>query len=325
MEELPGLYFMRARYYSAEAGVFLSTDPVKHIGPGWKPTAYGYADGNPMRDFDANGNEPITLSTLAVASIIGGAIGGGSSIAMDMFSGNSIDWQRAGIATVAGAVAAPTAKLVGAGAVALGIGKAGALAMASVSSASVKAGTTALGEQVAYGEARTSVSEHLGNIAIDSTLGFTFGQAPKVSGAKGGFVSQISFTSSHGDAAWTSAAQKSMTSSLMKGLTSGNNDQQSKGGNGQQSTISGKAAESAPKVDYFNATQSKSTFFPASSSGSTSSGSRSSSSVSAGMCISPSPAKKNNPSPTPPAPPKQSIVQKVTSFFSKFFGGGKKK
>ena len=29
--EVPGLYFMRARYYSSEAGGFLSTDPVKNI------------------------------------------------------------------------------------------------------------------------------------------------------------------------------------------------------------------------------------------------------------------------------------------------------
>jgi RHS repeat-associated protein len=46
MEELPGLYFMRARYYSAEAGVFLSSDPVKKIGAGWKPIAFNYTSGN---------------------------------------------------------------------------------------------------------------------------------------------------------------------------------------------------------------------------------------------------------------------------------------
>ena len=55
MEELPNLYFMRARYYSAEAGVFLSTDPVKSIGAGWKPEAYGYANGNPLTTFDPSG------------------------------------------------------------------------------------------------------------------------------------------------------------------------------------------------------------------------------------------------------------------------------
>ena len=51
----PGLYFMRARYYSAEAGVFLSTDPVKKIGPGWKPLSYGYAKSNPQSHFDPEG------------------------------------------------------------------------------------------------------------------------------------------------------------------------------------------------------------------------------------------------------------------------------
>ena len=56
MQELPGLYFMRARFYSADAAVFLSTDPVKNIGPGWKPELFGYADGSPLNNFDADGN-----------------------------------------------------------------------------------------------------------------------------------------------------------------------------------------------------------------------------------------------------------------------------
>ncbi len=56
MEELPGLYFMRARYYSADASVFLSTDPVKKIGPGWKSVAYSYAGGNPIARSDPGGN-----------------------------------------------------------------------------------------------------------------------------------------------------------------------------------------------------------------------------------------------------------------------------
>ncbi|MBI5385063.1 MAG: LysM peptidoglycan-binding domain-containing protein [Verrucomicrobia bacterium] len=55
MEELPGLYFMRARYYSADAGVFLSTDPVMRIGPGWKPMAYGYGSDNPLGFTDPKG------------------------------------------------------------------------------------------------------------------------------------------------------------------------------------------------------------------------------------------------------------------------------
>jgi len=55
MEELPSLYFMRARYYSAEAGVFLSTGPVKNIGSGWRPAAFYYAGGNPLGFADPKG------------------------------------------------------------------------------------------------------------------------------------------------------------------------------------------------------------------------------------------------------------------------------
>jgi RHS repeat-associated protein len=53
--DIPNLYFMRARYYSADAGVFLSTDPVKHIGAGWKPVAYSYAGLNPISQSDPDG------------------------------------------------------------------------------------------------------------------------------------------------------------------------------------------------------------------------------------------------------------------------------
>jgi len=69
MEELPGLYFMRARYYSADAGVFLSTDPVKKIGPGWKPIAYTYGGASPTRYVDPDG-EAIVPVILFVAFVI---------------------------------------------------------------------------------------------------------------------------------------------------------------------------------------------------------------------------------------------------------------
>jgi RHS repeat-associated protein len=65
MEELPSLYFMRARYYSAEAGVFLSTDPIKPIGPGWQPIAYEYANGNPLSTIDPAGTSWFVVAKLA--------------------------------------------------------------------------------------------------------------------------------------------------------------------------------------------------------------------------------------------------------------------
>ncbi|MSU57107.1 MAG: hypothetical protein EXS35_02820 [Pedosphaera sp.] len=68
MEELPGLYFMRARYYSADAGKFLSTDSMKKIGPGWKPTAYAYGGNNPLSWIDPNGRSFWSSISSAVSS-----------------------------------------------------------------------------------------------------------------------------------------------------------------------------------------------------------------------------------------------------------------
>ena len=78
MEEpiLPGLYFMRARYYLADAGVFLGVDPVKNIGPGWKPEVYGYGAGNPIAYNDPDGNMP----QMVLGALVGGAVGGGVEI-----------------------------------------------------------------------------------------------------------------------------------------------------------------------------------------------------------------------------------------------------
>ncbi len=55
MEELPNLYFMRARYYSADAALFLSTDPVRKVGPEWKSIAYIYVEANPISNVDPEG------------------------------------------------------------------------------------------------------------------------------------------------------------------------------------------------------------------------------------------------------------------------------
>jgi len=42
-------------------GVFLSTDPVKRIGPGWKPVANAYAEGNPLSYNDPDGKIALAL------------------------------------------------------------------------------------------------------------------------------------------------------------------------------------------------------------------------------------------------------------------------
>jgi RHS repeat-associated protein len=65
MEELPALYFMRARYYSSDAGVFLSTDSIKKIGPGWRPVAFSYSSVNPLSYTDPTGKESWISTPLA--------------------------------------------------------------------------------------------------------------------------------------------------------------------------------------------------------------------------------------------------------------------
>lgn len=62
---VPGLFFMRARYYSSQARIFLSVDPVKRIGPGWQPLRYAYSGGNPLVFVDPSG-EAFSLATAAL-------------------------------------------------------------------------------------------------------------------------------------------------------------------------------------------------------------------------------------------------------------------
>jgi RHS repeat-associated protein len=68
--DIPSLYFMRARYYSAEIGIFLSSDPVKKIGPGWKPTAFAYAANNPLSLSDPKGEFIVGILTSVIAQSI---------------------------------------------------------------------------------------------------------------------------------------------------------------------------------------------------------------------------------------------------------------
>jgi RHS repeat-associated protein len=100
MEEsdIPNLYFMRARYYSADAGVFLSTDPVKHIGPSWKPTSYAYSGNNPNAFSDPSGSVfgVDNLITAAIGAGIGAGVEGAWDIATQYMENpnHNIDWRH---------------------------------------------------------------------------------------------------------------------------------------------------------------------------------------------------------------------------------------
>jgi RHS repeat-associated protein len=98
-EDVPDLYFMRARYYSADASAFLSTDPVKHIGPSWRPVAYRYGESNPLSYNDPNGR--FALIDTLVAAGVGAAIGAG----VDVFTQAVLEHQPINLHEVAGAAA----------------------------------------------------------------------------------------------------------------------------------------------------------------------------------------------------------------------------
>jgi RHS repeat-associated protein len=62
MEELPGLYFMRARYYLADTGTFLSTDPVSKFSSGLHGNTYSYSFLNPLLYHDPDGKFAFAVS-----------------------------------------------------------------------------------------------------------------------------------------------------------------------------------------------------------------------------------------------------------------------
>jgi len=103
MEEsgIPNLYFMRARYYSADAGIFLSTDTAKHIGQTWQPLAYVYASGNPLSKNDPNGQFAVEILTSLIAESI--------SIDYDIVvRGKNVTWSELGARYVKAAAVGAT-------------------------------------------------------------------------------------------------------------------------------------------------------------------------------------------------------------------------
>ena len=117
-EELPDLYFMRARYYSADAARFLSTDPVKNIDPGWKYAPYEYVSGNPLVYSDPEGELLFTtfaILAIAVPAITSGVLVGGYAAHKSREVNGKTDW---GIVAKYGGLSAGLGALYGAAAVA---------------------------------------------------------------------------------------------------------------------------------------------------------------------------------------------------------------
>ncbi|MGB3180749.1 MAG: RHS repeat-associated core domain-containing protein [Cyclobacteriaceae bacterium] len=60
-----GLYNYRARLYDTKTGRFLSVDPKAHLFPGWSP--YAGMLNNPISNIDPDGQEPLSMSAVAMA------------------------------------------------------------------------------------------------------------------------------------------------------------------------------------------------------------------------------------------------------------------
>ena len=63
MDEGNGLYYVRARYYDANTGRFISRDSNKSVGPR-EVNPYQYAMANPLRFVDVNGMDPMSIGNV---------------------------------------------------------------------------------------------------------------------------------------------------------------------------------------------------------------------------------------------------------------------
>jgi RHS repeat-associated protein len=90
-----GAYTVRFRHYDPTPGMcrWLERDPAGYQDG---PSLYSYLGRNPMAGTDPSGR------WFWIAA--GAAVGGGASIAVDLWNGHEIDWSRAGKAAVAGAI-----------------------------------------------------------------------------------------------------------------------------------------------------------------------------------------------------------------------------
>lgn len=88
------LYFMRARYYNADRGRFLSEDPV------WDENLFPYGNNNPATNIDPNGDCPICL----VLGEAGFGIATGYGIAK--LTGQDYTWKNAAFDGALGAITA---------------------------------------------------------------------------------------------------------------------------------------------------------------------------------------------------------------------------
>jgi RHS repeat-associated protein len=104
MDEGEGFYYMRARYYDAVSGRFISEDPAGFVDG---PNLYAYAGGNPVLVVDPEGTFGLVGSSYGfIAGAVGGAISGGASgVLPGAFAGAAVGFLNPAGSSVAGLAA----------------------------------------------------------------------------------------------------------------------------------------------------------------------------------------------------------------------------
>lgn len=169
-----GLDYFGARYDSSAQGRFTSPDATMATAFTTDPQTwnrYTYANNNPLKYIDPNGESPVVavLGQVAKGAVIGaGAAAGASALTQYLFTGK-VDWRQVEAASIGGAVAGSVSGGVG------GLELAGAIALESGDGAVINALANVIG-----GRATDAIGNFLGvnqdsggtAAALDFALGF---------------------------------------------------------------------------------------------------------------------------------------------------------